>query len=154
MSFDEKRNFLLSDYPSILKSINPVSKWGKMNFQQMIEHMTDSVREANGKLPRTLVTTEERLPAMKEFLMSEKEFRPETKNALLGNEPDPVKNKNVPESISALEKELNDFVLHFKDNADKRITNPFFGHLNYDEWTQLLYKHAIHHLKQFGWTAE
>jgi hypothetical protein len=147
-----KLSFLLNEYPLLLRKIDPLSKghWGKMNVQQMIEHMTDSVREANGKQLRTLVTPEDRLPKMKEFLMSEKEFRPETKNALMGDDPAPVNKASVKEAIDELEIELGDFVNRFKNDNESRITNPFFGELNFEEWIQLLHKHAIHHLKQFG----
>ena len=152
MTINEKLNWLLNDYPNFLQSLDPGQrKWGKMNVQQMIEHMIDSVREANGKLPRTIISTPERLPAMKEFLMSEKEFKPDTKNALMGPEPVAVRNKNTEEAIKELQSELKDFTSHYASKPDSLITNPFFGHLNFEEWTQLLYKHAIHHLKQFGW---
>jgi hypothetical protein len=28
--------------------------------------------------------------------------------------------------------------------------NPFFGDLNFEQNVQLLYKHSLHHLRQFG----
>ncbi len=147
-----KLNFLINEYPSILRKIDPDKKgqWGKMSVQQMIEHMCDSVMEANGKIPRTLLTSSDRMPKMKEFLMSEKEFKPDTKNALMSDVPPPVLNESVPEAIDELEMELKDFVKKFDGNKNSKITNPFFGELNFDEWVQLLHKHAVHHLKQFG----
>jgi hypothetical protein len=53
-------------------------------------------------------------------------------------------------SISELEKELDDFVKFYENSPEAVVTNSFFGHLNFEEWTQLIHKHAIHHLKQFG----
>jgi hypothetical protein len=147
-----KLSFLLNDYPSLLRNLDPSTKgqWGKMNVQQMIEHMVESVREANGKTPRVLMTPEERVPKMKEFLLSEKEFRPETKNILMGEEPPPVVKTSTTEAIDELEIELKDFVKRFNGDGESTITNPFFGNLNFEEWIQLLHKHAVHHLKQFG----
>jgi hypothetical protein len=147
----EKLNFLLETYPSLLRKIDPSAKgeWGKMNVQQMIEHMIDAVQQANGKVPASIVTPEERLQPMKEFLMSEKEFRPNTKNALMGEEPLPVKRASVEDAIKELESELKDFKNHFEKNPESKITNAFFGHLNFEEWIQMLHKHAVHHLKQF-----
>ena len=152
---DTKLKFLINEYPLILRQIDPAKKgqWGKMNVQQMIEHMCDSVREANGKIPRTLLTPSERVPKMKEFLMSEKEFKPETKNVLMADEPPDLINASVADAIDELETELNDFVTKFDGNSDSKITNPFFGELNFEEWVQLLHKHAVHHLKQFGATV-
>ena len=149
---NSKLKFLLNDFPVLLRKLDPAIKplWGKMNVQQMIEHMCDAVRDANGKTPRKIISPPERLPAMKEFLLSEKEFRPETKNALMGDEPLPVRNPSVEAAIDELENELKDFVSHYQNSPDKTVTNPFFGDLNFNEWIQLLHKHAKHHLKQFG----
>jgi hypothetical protein len=147
-----KLNFLINEYPLILRKIDPLKKgqWGKMNVQQMIEHMCDSVREANGKIPRTLLTSAERVPKMKEFLMSDKEFKPDTKNALMADEPPELIHASVSDAIDELEMEIKDFVGKFDGKSESKITNPFFGELNFEEWIQLLHKHAIHHLKQFG----
>lgn len=147
----EKLDFLLNKFPSLLAEIDPQSppKWGKMNVHQMIEHMIDSVQEANGKIPRKILTDPERLPAMKAFIMSEKEFRPGTKNALMSEEPLPVRTANLLAAIEELRNELQDFRTYFDNAPENLVTNAFFGDLNYAEWVQLLHKHAIHHLKQF-----
>ena len=147
-----KIDFVLIEFPAKLKALNPETKgmWGKMNVHQMIEHMIDSIKEANGKIPRTLVTAPERLQAMQDFLRSEKEFKPNTKNVLMGEDPVPVRHVSVANAIAELEEELKDFEKHFKANPNSRITNAFFGDLNYDEWVQLMHKHSMHHLKQFG----
>jgi hypothetical protein len=87
---------------------------------------------------------------MKDFLMSEKEFKPNTKNALMGEDPLPVRHVKISDAIAELESELKDFEKYFTSFPDARITNAFFGDLNYDEWVQLLHKHSMHHLKQFG----
>jgi len=147
-----KLSFLVNEYVGHLRQLDVSTKgqWGKMNVQQMIEHMTDSFMEANGKIPRVNMTPPERLPAMKDFLMSEKEFRPNTKNALMGEEPSKVRNSSKEEAIKVLEKEIKDFEKYYAEHEEAILTNPFFGNLNFDEWTQLLHKHALHHLKQFG----
>ena len=148
----EKLEFLINKYPSLLRNLDTEEKgrWGKMNVLQMIEHMSDSIREANGKIPRTLLSAPDKVPAMKEFLMSEKEFRPNTKNALMPDEPLPARHKSKEDAIQELEKELGDFRQLYTQDPNTVITNPFFGQLHYDEWVQLLHKHAIHHLRQFG----
>ncbi len=149
---NNKLTFLLINYPQLLRKLDPETKglWGKMNVQNMIEHMSDSLREANGKTLRSVLTPEDRLHSMKEFLMSEKEFRPNTKNVMMGEEPLPSRHSSVSEAIDELENELKDFEKHFITNLDSTIINPFFGNLNFEEWIQLIHKHALHHLKQFG----
>ena len=53
-------------------------------------------------------------------------------------------------TTNELEGEINDFVSYFEQHPGSTTTNPFFGELNFEEWIQLLHKHAVHHLKQFN----
>jgi len=148
----EKLKFLTTEYFHLLEHLpsETPALFGKMNVQQMIEHMSYSIRFANGKDRQTLVTPEDKLDAMKKFIMSEKDFRPNTPNSMLGDTPEPLKNRSKEEALNELKAEIADFVKHFEANPGALETNPFFGHLNYAEWVQGLHKHAIHHLRQFG----
>lgn len=148
-----KLHFLLNTFPQLLRSTseNSPAVFGKMNLLQMIEHMSDSIRIANGKDAHTkILTPEERIGPMQDFVRSEKEFRPNTKNLLMKDEPVPARSASKEEAIRELEAELNAFADYFKDQPEKIQRNPFFGDLNFDMWIKLLYKHAIHHLKQFN----
>lgn len=126
------------------------ARWGKMNALQMIDHMSYAFKEASGKIERTIVTPEEHLPKIYAFMMSDKPFRENTPNALLPLEPEPAKHATIPEALEELKTEIEHFFDVFGNNPDKKVTNPFFGHLNFEEWVQLLHKHSWHHLKQFG----
>jgi len=64
--------------------------------------------------------------------------------------PTPVKNRSAEEAITELQLEINDFFSSFEKEKFQTTRNPFFGDLNYEENVQLLFKHALHHLKQFG----
>ncbi len=147
-----KVEFLRSEYTAILSQIDPATSpaWGKMNLQQMIEHMTDSFREANGKTPRTCINPPETVAKMQAFVMSDKPFRENTPNSLMPETPLPERNEGLADAIMELQGEIEDFFSVFGSDADKIITNPFFGDLNFELWVALLYKHAQHHLKQFG----
>ena len=63
----------------------------------MIEHFGgDAVRNANGRLKiDTIVTPPENLERMREFMMSDKPFKENTKNPLLGEEPAPLRYKTI-----------------------------------------------------------
>lgn len=150
----EKHDFLKSKYVPLLKKIDPSTKplWGKMNFQQMVEHMSDSIRIANGKDPQKLHTPVDVLDKYKAFLMTEKPFKENTRNALMADEPPAIRNSSIDKAFNELETEINDLFKAFGSDKDKTATNPFYGDLNLNEWVQLLHKHAIHHLKQFGTT--
>lgn len=148
----DKAAFIRNKFILKLAAINPLTepKWGKMNYHQMVDHMADAFREANGKVVRTLQTPEEHVPKMQDFLMSDKPFRENTPNKLLPDTPPPPRHERVEDSIEEVKKEMEDFFDVFAEEPSKKIMNPFFGELNYERWVQLLYKHCWHHLKQFG----
>lgn len=147
-----KVEFLQVEFPKLLSATDPATppKWGKMSLQQMIEHMSDSVRIANGRDPKDCVTPVEHLPKMQAFMMSDKPFKENTINIQMPETPLPCRFDHVGDAIGELEQELNEFVDVFEQDKTKVITNPFFGDLNFEQWTQLLYKHGLHHLRQFG----
>ncbi|TAH43078.1 MAG: DinB family protein [Bacteroidetes bacterium] len=148
----EKLEFLRRTFVNQLKALSPDTPpaFGKMNVQQMIEHMSDSIRYANGKDPQPIITPDERLGPMKAFILSEKDFRPNTPNSLMSDTPPPCRNASKDEAIAELEKEIQDFVEYFESRPGITANNPFFGALNYAEWVQGLHKHALHHLRQFS----
>lgn len=150
----EKENFLRTRLVPLLQQIPPATaaRWGKMNVQQMIEHLGgDAFRTASGRLVfEKILTAPEQLSKMRSFMMSEKPFKENTRNPLLGDEPPPTRYKTVQGALGALQQELICFFETFEKNPLLITRNPFFGDLNFDENVQLLYKHSLHHLKQFG----
>jgi hypothetical protein len=150
----EKENFLRTKLVSYLQRLDPDTppRWGTMNAQQMIEHCGgDVIRTANGRSKiDTIITPPENLQRMIDFLMSEKPFKENIKNPLLGEGPRPLRYKTVQAAIGALQQELIYFFEVFEKNPRLLTRNPFFGDLNFDQNVQLLYKHSLHHLRQFG----
>jgi hypothetical protein len=150
----EKENFLRTKLVTYLQRLNPATPahWGKMNVQQMIEHYAgDAVRNASGRLKIDhIMTAPENLGRMREFMMSNKPFKENTKNPLMGEEPAPLRYKTVQAAIGALQQELIYFFEAFEKDPELITRNPFFGDLNFEQNVQLLYKHALHHLRQFG----
>lgn len=154
-NIQEKAYFLRVEYCPILTMIDAdaARRWGKMNVQQMIEHMSDYVRIASGKTPMEVITEADKLPRMQGFLMSEKTFPENTPNVLMPDSPAPVRNTNKQAAIAELQQEIDYFFEVFDKDAEKKLNNPFFGELNFDMQVQLLYKHSTHHLRQFGATV-
>jgi hypothetical protein len=87
---------------------------------------------------------------MREFMMSNKPFKENTKNPLMGEDPAPLRYKTVQGAIGALQQELIYFFEAFENDPALLTRNPFFGDLNFEQNVHLLYKHALHHLRQFG----
>jgi len=151
MTTQEQKEYLLNQLVNDFRSLSQPANanWGKMNFNQMLEHLSEATKNASGDIVfDTFHTPEERLPAMQAFLMTDKLFKPETKNSMMGEEPAPVNNENTNELFDELQSQLNRFDERFQDE-NLVVRNPIFGDLNEELWTRLLYKHCIHHLKQF-----
>lgn len=150
----QKINFLKNELIIHLQKLSAEEKgeWGVMNAQQMVEHLSDAFRNYNGFSSKKILTPAEHLPRMKEFIMSEKPFKPNTKNVEMPEIPSPAKNHSMTEALNELKVSINDFFSYFENEENKVITNMFFGELNFEESLQLLHKHTIHHLKQFRLT--
>lgn len=148
----EKLSFLKNNFLPLIKKIPADTKgsWGRMNGQQMVEHVCDFFKISSGKLNYPLAVPAEHLPKYKAFLLSEKEFRENTKAPVLPDEPLPVRHVSINESLTELESEVNGFFGYFRDDSEKKTLHPAFGELNFAEWVQLHHKHVKHHLKQFG----
>ena len=150
----EKENFLRTKLITYLQRLDPdtLPNWGKMNVQQMVEHYGgDAVRNANGRLKiDKIVTLPENLSRMREFMLSDKPFKENTKNPLMGEEPAAPRYQTVQAAIGALQQELIYFFEAFEKDPNLVTRNPFFGDLTFEQNVQLLYKHALHHLRQFG----
>ena len=148
----DKKKFIKEDFARLLSSLQPDAKgkWGKMNAQQMVEHMSYSFRLGNGRHPEKPAFSPEIIQKGYNFIMTEKPFRENASNPLLADEPDPVKNKSMADALVELQSEIDYFFKVYADSPGLRIINPFFGSLNFEEQVQLLHKHAMHHAKQFG----
>lgn len=149
-----KLNFITKEYIPLLKSLShgTMGKWGKMNAQQMTEHVAAFFYVSTGKIKFDLVTPLEHLPKFREFLLSDKQFRENTKAPVnvIGEEPLPLRYATMEEAVADLSKSIETFETYFKDDPDKRTMHPVFGELNFEEWVLLHYKHVTHHLRQFG----
>lgn len=152
----EKENFLRTKFIAHLQQLKAEEpqRWGKMNVHQMIEHFTDAVMSASGKLKLPVVTPPDKLERLREFLLSEKPFKENTRNPIMSEEPVPIRKHTKEAAIGKLKEELIYFFDVFEKNPGKKTTNPIFGELNFEQNVQLLYKHAVHHLKQFGVTIQ
>ncbi len=147
----EKEKFIRTGFVERLETLSPHAKgiWGVMNAQEMVEHMSYAFRMANGKDLYELATPAENVERMQAFVKSDREFKPNTKNVLLPEVAVPAQKASMQASIEELKTEIADFFAYFKKHPDGVLMNPFFGELNYELWIDLLYKHCMHHAKQF-----
>ena len=131
---NNKLNFISTGFLPLLNNLSAGAKgkWGKMNGQQMVEHVSGFFAISTGKIKFPLVTPIEQIPKYKEFLFSDKEFRENTKAPVLPEEPLPVRHETMAESIISLDREVKSFIDQFSNNENLLRLHPVFGELNYE----------------------
>ncbi|MEP7195071.1 MAG: hypothetical protein ABI851_01035 [Saprospiraceae bacterium] len=150
---NNRKEFLEKEYIPLLKKLKPDTKgnWGLMNCHQMVEHMIYSFRVANGNLKiEKLMVPEEHISKMQSWVLSNKPMRENIHNPLLSEIPPQPENNDYTVSVSILESEIMNLMKIYEQNPNLEILNPFYGNLNFNLNINLLYKHAVHHLRQFG----
>lgn len=154
MMDEQKLHFITKGCVGLFKNLpaEKMGNWGKMNAQQMVEHVTEFFNVSAGKITYQLVTPIEYLPKYKAFLLSDKEFRENTKapTDVIGEEALPLCCQNMEEALESLEGSIAAFENYFKDDKEQKTLHPVFGELNVEEWVLLHYKHVRHHARQFG----
>ncbi len=148
----EKESFLKFKLIALLKQLRGDEKgnWGVMNSQQMVEHLADAVKNASGKLILPVLNDGERLQKFRDFLISEESFKENTKNSLIPEEGIQLRQSDMASAINNLQTEFDYFFEVFAITPALQTVNAFFGQLDYEMNIQLLHKHAMHHLRQFG----
>src|SRR5262250_2561578 len=119
---ENKKKFLEDQFIPLVKKISlpTQARWGKMNAQQMVEHVAGFFRVSTNKLKFPFVTPLEQLPKFRAFLLSEKEFRENTKAPVLPDEPFPVRFNTMDESVADLEKQLRYFFQYFSNDPEEK----------------------------------
>lgn len=144
----------ITNAPGLFSTLSPDQKpvWGKMNAQQVVEHLSDFFRLSTGEIEFPLSVPEEHLPKFREFLFSEKMFRENTKapSNVMPEEPAEIRNSDFESAISELKNAVLSFEHYFIDNPEATTLHPAFGPLDKHGWLTLHYKHTHHHLRQFG----
>jgi hypothetical protein len=153
MTHEERLSFLKTEVPHLIDtlSVDALPKWGKMTAQHMVEHMSMSFIVANGKIKvQAFVTPEERLPAMKRFVLGDSPFKENTKSPVLSDELPALRYSSIDEARNIFKRELQNIFNVYEADSNLTIRNPIFGDLNYEEQVGLITKHVKHHLNQFG----
>ena len=147
-----KVDFLKKDFIPLLQKLDAGTKgkWGVLSAQQMIEHFVDSVMVASGKLVPPVVNVGETLDKYREFMFSDKPFRENTPNPLMDEKGAPLRKPDMAAAIAKLQQELDHFFDVFEKDPKLTTRNSFFGDLDFEGNVHLLYKHAMHHLRQFS----
>lgn len=124
--------------------------FGKMNGQQMVEHLSIVTKIANGNWNVDIYVSSEKTTRRKPFLNSDSELQIGFKAPFLSEDPTPLKFNSIEEAIDDLIKQVQFFETVFTENPNRTVVHPFFGELDYEYWKKFQVKHFTHHFKQFG----
>lgn len=144
-------NFLnIDDISDRLNTLTKTTKpvFGKMNGQQVIEHLSLLMQISNGKIDADYYVSDEKTARRKPFLDTDGELHIGFRAAILSDEPTPEKFNSISEAIDDLIIQINDFKNHFTETTTEN--HPFFGELDYEYWKKFHVKHFTHHFKQFN----
>ena len=133
-----------------LNKLSPDAKaaWGKMSVEQMLSHLVQS-----GELPFES-TVPDRSNWMSRNVIKPLVFYvlPIPKEVPTSAEIDQQQDGRRPEGFEIdRAKVIESFQKLGETPADQKcLDHPFFGRMSANQWCRLGYKHADHHLRQFG----
>lgn len=127
-------------------SASSVGRWGTLDVVGMLQHLSLSTRMALGDMPVASVNKRAfQVFPLKHLILY---VLPFPKGAPTANELKPITTTSVDEERAELLELLERIGTGPRDGAGP--AHPLFGTLSWREWGVVTYKHADHHLKQFG----
>lgn len=127
-------------------SVSSTGRWGSMNVVDMFEHLHLSMRMAVGVMPVPSVNKRVfQMFPLKHLLMYVLPFPKGAPTA-------PLLKPGAAESLDAERTAVLNLLEQLGTGPREGAgpDHPLFGPLTWREWGVLTYKHADHHLKQFG----
>lgn len=121
------------------------AQWGKMNAEQMLAHLVESMRMGIGEIaPRSKKLPIRYFP-LKQLIVY---FLPFPKSAPTAPELLPKETGTIDRGKSELARLLRLFAE--RAHQTEWPEHPAFGKLTKRAWGVLTYRHCDHHLRQFG----
>ena len=141
-----------SDNDLVIERINKLTPesqrlWGKMTVDQMLSHCQAPFDFTFGNTPMKANFFMRLIGKMlKGKVLGGTDFKKDSPTA-----PSFIRtgNYDFEETKKGLIERINVFS-NLGQDAIKTTNHPFFGEMNYDEWSKLHTMHLDHHLKQFG----
>jgi Protein of unknown function (DUF1569) len=145
-----KSMFNDADRGSMLVRIDRISsgaaaRWGKMNAEQMLAHLVESLRMANGELSVRPKKLPIRYFPLKQLIVY---WLPFPKGSPTAPELLPKESGTIERCKSELARLMRDFAQRAKQVQWPE--HPAFGKMTTQAWGVLTYRHFDHHLRQFG----
>jgi hypothetical protein len=146
-----RESFLRDEFLALLAPLETTTpaRWGGMSAQQMVEHLEWVFAISNGRVPVDCPVPEAERERVKPFLRSNMPTPRGFENPVLTGGLPPLRHPTLDAAKAALRAEAGRFLAAAAE-PDVPRTHPLFGPLGRDDWSRAHYKHAHHHLLQFG----
>ena len=146
-----RRSLLGETMAEALQALGPdePARWGRMTAQQMVEHLLWAVEMSTGRMEIRCPVPEEQQARMRKFLYKNMPMPREFENPLLVGGLPALRYPGLPQAAAALADEARRF-LESAEAAPPPRVHPVFGAIGHEEWSRAHFKHACHHLMQFG----
>src|SRR5262245_61973103 len=129
MHFD----LLTTDIPQLLGTLTPETKphWGRMDAQNVVEHLSLVMRISNGKNPLVGITlTPDRIERGRAFRSGPDPMPHDVRMPGIPADPPPHRFASIPAAIERLMKEINDFHAYWQQTPPTDLPwHPRFGPL-------------------------
>ncbi|MCH3880902.1 MULTISPECIES: hydroxymethylglutaryl-CoA reductase, degradative [Tenacibaculum] len=137
---------------NILSTLKVETKplFGKMNAQQMIEHLSAVTQIANGNWKVDSYVSDDKQARRKPYLNTGGELQVGFKAPFLAEDPIELKFESIAAATNDLIEQVKVFESVFAKDKNRSVVHPFFGELDYEYWKKFQVKHFTHHFKQFG----
>jgi oxepin-CoA hydrolase/3-oxo-5,6-dehydrosuberyl-CoA semialdehyde dehydrogenase len=146
--------FLREEFLLRLAPLEPATpaQWGGMSAQEMVEHMEWVFAISNGRVQVDCPVPEAERERMKPFLRSNMPTPRGFENPVLTGGLPALRHVDLAAARAALADEVARFFAEAEPDAPR--THPLFGPIGHEDWSRAHYKHAHHHLLQFGLIEE
>lgn len=150
-----RESFLRGEFLDRLAPLAPeaAARWGGMAAQQMVEHLEWVFAISNGRVRVECPVPEAERERVKPFLRSNMPTPRGFENPVLTEGLPPLRHATLDAARAALRVEVDRFISSAAE-PDVPRTHPLFGPLGREDWSRAHYKHAHHHLLQFGLIEE
>ena len=129
--------------------------WGKMNAQQMVEHLALPFGLALGFVDVPVAGTPEQVEKRRWHPFVNRTPIPrDLRVPFVSESPAPIAYADIPAAVAALREIVDAFFAAYAEDPQKTAAHPLLGHLDRARWEDFLWTHSSHHLRQFGLLPE
>jgi oxepin-CoA hydrolase/3-oxo-5,6-dehydrosuberyl-CoA semialdehyde dehydrogenase len=148
----QDRYFMEETFPAALARLKAtdVPAWGQMSPTQLVDHLRVSMVLSSRDEPRELIVPEEKLPALRHFLFSDKPMPRDAPKPRIFSAEENTDPSSLAEELARAEEARVALLALFDRKPHFSSIHPNFGRLDTKGWLRMHHKHFHHHLSQFG----